>query len=288
MRKIAAILFVVGISGVSVVHGQERQLPPGWSPGPMVGKLGNRATISLPEGYIFLDRNATRAFLEENQNIPDGDELGVVLRIRGDEDYWFAVFSYADTGHIDNSDRNSLNADALMESMKEGNAQANDERKARGWTPLLLLDWHQRPFYDAATDNLTWSTMLVSDNEPVINHSVRLLGRTGLMSAQLVADSKGIDAATSEFNEVLQHYAFIDGQRYAEFRSGDKLAGYGLAALIAGGAGAAAVKTGLFKKFGKLIVLGVLALLGALKKLLSVFRRDEEVTPVTASGGPGH
>jgi uncharacterized membrane-anchored protein len=248
----------------------------------VVADLGTLATISVPEGYLFLDRSATRAFLEENQNIPDGDELGTILRVRPNDDYWFAVFSYSDTGHVDNSDRSSLDASGLMETMREGNRLGNEQRKQRGWTELTLVGWHQPPYYDEATDNLTWATRLSSDGQPVINHSVRLLGRTGLMSAQLVADVATIDDATAEFNHVLSGYSFNDGQKYAQFRQGDKLAGYGLAALIAGGAAASAVKTGAFKKLWKLIVLGIAALVGALKKLFG--RSAGASEPATAAG----
>jgi uncharacterized membrane-anchored protein len=248
----------------------------------VVAQLGTLATISVPEGYLFLDRSATRTFLEQNQNIPDGDELGTLLRVRPDDDYWFAVFSYSDTGHIDNADRSSLDADDLMESMREGNRLGNDQRKQRGWSELTLVGWHQPPYYDDSTDNLTWATRLSSGGEPVINHSVRLLGRTGLMSAQLVADVATIDDATAEFNDVLSGYSFNDGQKYAQFRQGDKLAGYGLAALIAGGAAASAVKTGAFKKLWKLIVLGIAALVGVLKKL---FGRGGHVSEPATAGG---
>lgn len=288
MQKVAAILFTVLVSGAGVAAGQEPELPAGWMPGPVDGQLGSRATITVPDGYLFLDRNATRTFLEENQNIPDGDELGTILRILPNDDYWFAVFSYSDTGHIDNSDRDSLDPDDLMESMKEGNRLGNEERRQRGWAPLTLVGWYKPPFYDRATDNLTWATRLTSDDRPVINHSVRLLGRTGLMSAQLVVDMSAIRVATTEFEEVLRGYSFNEGQRYAEFRQGDKIAGYGLAALIAGGAGAAAVKTGLFKKFWKLLVLGVVAVVGAIRKILSGFgRSDATPDPAGVPGGHG-
>ena len=203
------------------------------------------ATVNVPEVYIFLDAKATRTFLEDGQNIPAGDELGALLRVMPNKDHWFAVFSYEDTGHIDDKERDAIDADALMKTLKKGNEYGNKERQKRGWQVLNLEGWHQRPFYDPATNNLTWATKLSAEGSPSINHSVRLLGRTGTMSVQLVADSSSIDAATREFNDVLDGYTYNQGQRYAEFVKGDKLAGYGLTALIAGGAGAAAVKSGL-------------------------------------------
>ncbi len=283
MKTCAVFLLGVLAFNGGIASAQDRELPPGWFAGPLNGKLGTHATITVPEGYLFLNKDATRKFLEQNQNVPDGDELGTLLRVLPDEKHWFAVFSYGDTGHIDNSDRNSLDADKLMESMRQGNYESNEERKKRGWTPLVLIDWQVKPYYDQKTDNLTWATLLTSDNEPVINHSVRLLGRTGLMSAQLVADPAVIEVATEEFNQALKGYTFNPGRRYAEFTSGDKLAGYGLTALIAGGAGAAAVKTGLFKKFGKLIAVAFVGLIAFIKKLLSAFGNKSENAEPTPS-----
>jgi uncharacterized membrane-anchored protein len=242
---------------------------PGWHAGPHVGQLGTLAAIKVPEGYTFLDAAATKQFLEDTQNIPDGDELGIVLRERPDQNYWFAVFSYSDTGHIDDSERNSLDANGLMQSMREGNTRGNEERKARGFATLTLEGWHRPPFYDVTTNNLTWATRLSSEGEPVINHSVRLLSRTGLMNVALVDGVDTIDASTIEFNGVLQGYSFNQGQRYAEFKPGDHVAAYGLTALIAGGAGAVAVKSGLLQKFWKLIVFGAVAVVASLKKFVA-------------------
>jgi len=40
-------------------------------------------------------------------------------------------------------------------------------------------------------------------------------------------------------------FSYSSGYKYAEWRSGDKVAAYGLTALVAGGAGVALVKSGL-------------------------------------------
>jgi uncharacterized membrane-anchored protein len=277
LATIAAACLLAAATASAQTAGQEKPRE-GWHAGPHVGQLGSRATIAIPDGYVFLDAGATKAFLEATQNIPDGDELGIILRERPDKNYWFAVFSYSDSGHVDDGERNSLDANAILKSLQEGNRAGNEERRQRGWSTLDLEGWHQSPFYDAATNNLTWATKLTSDGERVINHSVRLLGRTGLMSAQLVDGSDTIDAATTEFNAVLKTYAYSDGQRYAQFMPGDRVAAYGLSALIAGGAGAVAVKSGLFQKLWKLIVFGAVAVLAALKKLIGGLfgKRDAE------------
>ena len=65
----------------------------------------------------------------------------------------------------------------------------------------------------------------------------------------------------------------------AEWVSGDKVAAYGLAALVAGGAGAAAVKVGLFASLAKVIAKGgkaiVLLLIGLGAGLKKLFTRSE-------------
>ncbi|MBR0883688.1 DUF2167 domain-containing protein (plasmid) [Bradyrhizobium sp. YCK136] len=65
------------------------------------------------------------------------------------------------------------------------------------------------------------------------------------------------------FKASLANFTFNPGQRYFEFRAGDKVAEYGLAALIVGGAAAAAAKSGAFKAFEKFMVFGVFGGLAA-------------------------
>lgn len=281
MRRLACLLLLLFSAPVSF-RAQE-QMPPGWTPGPTTGRLGSVATVNVPEEFIFLDARAIKTFLEEGQNIPAGDELGAVLRVMPNNDHWFAVFSYDDTGHVDDSDR-TIDAAALMKTLKKGNEYGNEERRKRGWDVLTLEGWHTPPFYDQATNNLTWATRLSAEGSPSINHSVRLLGRTGTMSVQLVADAASIDEATREFNDVLSGYSYDQGKRYAEFVKGDKLAGYGLTALIAGGAGAAAVKTGLLQKAWKFIVFAFVAVIGAARRFLrGLFgKKDSEQDMATA------
>jgi uncharacterized membrane-anchored protein len=85
------------------------------------------------------------------------------------------------------------------------------------------------------------------------------------------------------YQALLTDYSYKLGERYAEYRSGDKLAKYGLAALITGGAAAVAVKTGLFaslilffKKAAKLVILAVLAVVVWLKKLITGGRKTQD------------
>ena len=66
------------------------------------------------------------------------------------------------------------------------------------------------------------------------------------------------------FNSLMNGFSFREGHRYSDFVAGDKVASSGLTALIAGGVGAVAVKTGLLAKMWKVL----LPLILALKKVI--------------------
>ena len=98
------------------------------------------------------------------------------------------------------------------------------------------------------------------------------------MEATLVTDPELLEASLAPFRALLGGFNYREGHRYAEYQQGDKIAEYGLMALVAGGAGALAVKSGLFAKlfkgFGKLIIFGVVAIGGLFAKLFG--RKREE------------
>ena len=66
------------------------------------------------------------------------------------------------------------------------------------------------------------------------------------MSAILVSNPINLDRDIRSYKIALQNFDFYPGQRYAEFQSGDKIAEYGLGALVLGGAAAVAAKKGFF------------------------------------------
>lgn len=252
-----------------------------WQACPCAANLGNEAVVSIPAGFRYAGAEGTRQFLELNENPTDGSERGMVLR--DGDDPWFAVFEYNETGYVSDAEKDELDANAILASLREGNARGNELRRQRGWTEVEMRGWHQPPHFDSVSSNLTWSTRVGSPgrDDTWVNHSVRLLGRRGTMKVDLVADVTDIDAALPHFNQMLHGFSYVPGQRYSEFTKGDKIAEYGLTALIAGGAGAVAAKSGLLGKLGKFLVYIVIALLASLKALWSRLfgRRDEVVQP---------
>jgi uncharacterized membrane-anchored protein len=247
-----------------------------WQVCPCAATLGGEASVTVPAGFRFTGAAGTRRFLELNENPTNGSERGMVLR-DGDEG-WFAVFEYQPIGYVQDDEKGSLDAAAILESLEAGNVRGNEERRKRGWSEVVLRGWHHEPHYDAVTSNLTWSTEVgASDRrETWVNHSVRLLGRRGIMKVDLVAGLDQIDTALPLFGQVVSGFSYLPGQKYAEFTRGDRIAEYGLTALIAGGAGAVAAKSGLLGKLGKFVVYIALAGLALLKALWKRIRGRSE------------
>jgi uncharacterized membrane-anchored protein len=250
-----------------------------WQDGPDTARIGNESQVAVPENCRFTGAAGARTFMLVTENPPAGNELGVLLCAESDEAQpWFVVFSFDDSGYVRDDDAEELDADAILASLQESTQAGNRERTSRGWGTISLTGWVRPPYYDQGTNNLTWATNLRDDasQNASVNHSVRLLGRGGVMNADLVIDPAQLAAAMPEFDRIVATHTFVPGRKYSEWREGDKLAAYGVTALVAGGGVAIAAKSGLLGKFAKFIFLGVAGVLAWLRSLFSRRKQDAE------------
>jgi len=237
-----------------------------WQKGPAVGDLGTTAQVKVPQGYLFADAKDTRTIMEANHNPITGREMGFVAAA-GEE--WFAVFEFDDVGYVKDDEKDSLDANALLQSIKDGTAAGNQERIKRGWPTMTILGWETPPRYNELTHNLEWAIKAESSGAPVVNHNTRVLGRGGVMEVTLVTDPALLAETLPKFKTMLEGFQFKQGHQYAEFRKGDKTAAYGLTGLIVGGGTAALVKTGAFKWLWKVLAAGAAGVAALVKKLFS-------------------
>lgn len=250
-----------------------------WQKGPVEANVGEYAKLKVPEGYMFTGGEGTRKLLEAGGNPTDGDELGFLAPTNM---AWFVVFEFSDVGYVKDDDKDKLDPQKLLGVIKKGNEEGNKIRKKMGSTPLKIVGWEVPPKYNDQTKNLEWAIRAESEGRPIINYNTRLLGRDGVMEAALVIKPDKLQEVLPTFQSLLAGYQYTSGHTYAEYKQGDKLAKYGLAALITGGAAAVAVKTGLmasiilfFKKGAKLIIVAVAAIGALFKKLIFGRGRNE-------------
>ncbi len=146
---------------------------------------------------------------------------------------------------------------------------------------MTILGWRFQPRYDKKSNLLEWAFLAKEDksNGKIINYNTRLLGRTGVMKVVLVADPDILDTAVSSFKNAINRYSFIKGEKYAEYREGDRVAEFGLAALIAGGVAAVATKKGFWAAIVAFFLaakkLAIAAVIGLFMWIGSLFKRKK-------------
>jgi uncharacterized membrane-anchored protein len=248
--------------------------------GPATAKMGDVAELPVPAGFIFLNGDQTRTMLRSAGDPVSGKELGFLRPTNGE---WSVYFEFNDIGYIKDADKEKLDAKKLLQSYKDGTEAANEERNKRGMPPIEIVGWDKEPAYDPATHNLEWCMRARSEGHDFVNYNTRLLGRKGVLEVILVVEPENLAATLPDFRTVIASSQFRSGQSYAEYRPGDKIAKYGLGALVLGGAAVGAAKLGaftwlalLFKKAWKLLVVGVAAIVGFFKKMFNKITGRED------------
>ncbi|MFL1500498.1 DUF2167 domain-containing protein [Pseudomonas sp. S191] len=238
------------------------------------------ATLKLNNEFYYLDPADTERLLTDGWGNPPGFKtLGMIvpkavspLSERG----WGVIVSYKADGHVSDEDAAKIDYAELLQQMQEEDEEDNKQRQKQGYAGLHLLGWAEPPRYDDTTHKMYWARELKADDaqQTTLNYSIRVLGREGVLELNAVAAMADLATIQQEMPKVLAFTNFTDGNLYTDFNpKTDKLATYGLAALVAGGI---AAKAGLFAKIGifllaakKFLVIGVVALLAVIRKLFN-------------------
>lgn len=249
--------------------------------GPEDIPLAGQGSLALPEGYAFIPQPEAGRLEQSFGNGRSSTLVGLVFPV-GDGD-WYVSIDYNKEGYIREDDAKDWNADELLTSLKDGTEEGNAERVARGFKPLQVTGWIEPPKYDTQTHRLVWSAKVVDKGDPTdegsANYNTYALGRDGYFSLDLIASTSTVEADKKFAHALLDGISYIPGKRYADFNeSTDRVAEYGLAALVAG---VAAKKLGLIAiigafllKFAKVIVIALGAVGFSVAKLFRRKPRD--------------
>lgn len=255
---------------------QEEQIEIAWIEGPAKAKMESIAEIDVPEGFLFANAEDTKKLMKYFGNQVTDIEVGYLAP---SDNSWFIVFEFNETGYVKDDEKASIDKDKLLKDIQKGTAEGNEWRKDNNLPELNVIGWLIPPYYDSVTHNLEWATELESEGSRIINHNIRYLGRKGVMEITIVSNTDHFDDALKTSKQLLSKYTFSRGNTYGEFVQGDKIAKYGLTALIAGGTVAAAAKSGILAKFWKFIVAGIVALGAAIKSFFArIFSRKKTTT----------
>jgi uncharacterized membrane-anchored protein len=232
-----------------------------------------KASLNLGDRYYFLAADDAKRVLTEGWGNPPGAADGVLGMVFPmgktfiDTDVWGALITYEKTFYVSDDKARSEDYDSVFAEMKKGEEESNKQLVNDGYTPSVLLGWAQPPTYDATRHDLIWAREIKfgDQQDHTLNYDVRHLGREGVLSMNLISNMSQLEAIRGAAQSLAQTAEFNAGLRYADYKEGDKVAGYGLAGLVAAGAGlAVAKKAGLLaililvlKKGGVFIIAGL-------------------------------
>lgn len=248
--------------------------------GPATQKLLDQADFSLEKNLLFIPKDEAAALMRAMGNHAEPSTF--VGLITDPQSNWLATVNFIKDGYVEDGDAKEWNADELLSSLRKGTEEANADRRARGFPELEILGWIEPPAYEAQTHRLVWSAAVRRKNagagvQGSANYNTYLLGRDGYFSIDFITPQSDIEARKPIARALLADLSFVPGKRYEDFSAGtDKVAAYGLAALIGGIAlkklGLLALGGAFIAKFAKLIGLAVV---GALAVARRFFKRTK-------------
>lgn len=179
-------------------------------------------------------------------------------------------------GYVRIDDWDDVDADAMLKAVTENTEAANIKRRSSGIPALHVIGWLERPHLDRSASVVRWSFEAKDDDSgSLVNSITLLLGRDGFEKLTWVGEKK---ASRGNLLTLAQtSFSFPSGGSYMDFHSGDKVAEYGIAGLVAAVLGAkVATKLGLLaliavfaKKAGFLILVPLAFLGGWIKRAFS-------------------
>ncbi|MBW6420328.1 DUF2167 domain-containing protein [Rhizobium sp. XQZ8] len=250
-----------------------------------------KASLNVPSNFYYLSPADTKKVLVDvwgNPATAAGDTLGMIFPTKylpSEGASWGSVIGYDADGYVSDADAATIDYDELLQQIKSGISENNVEREKQGFEPITLIGWASPPRYDQPVHALHWARDLVFGKNMsaahTLNYSIRILGREGVLQFNFVASLDQLAEIREAIPSATKMASFDKGAGYTDFQSGDAIAAYGMAGMIAAGAGAkVAAKFGLFaiilallKKGGFFVVIAAIA--GGYKALTGLFKRNK-------------
>ena len=252
---------------------------------------GDLAVLNVPDSFRYLGPDDAQSILVRLWRNPPGPKtLGLLIPADLspiDPNCWIVTIDYSEDGHVKDDDAAKIDYTSLLSQMQKDTAATNKQRASQGYSTVTLVGWAAPPRYDAQSHKLYWAKEIAFSDVPenTLNYNIRVLGRKGVLLLNVIAPMSKLPQIEKAAPDILSMVDFQKGNRYADFDSStDKIATYGLAALVAGGIIA---KTGLLKVIlvgllaaKKFIIVGLAAISAWFKK---IFKKKSKPLAIEAA-----
>lgn len=196
--------------------------------GPKKASLGTLADIDVPQGYRLADEKGARILLERMKNpVPDG-LIGILAPESGK---WWAILTFTDVGYVKNADNERIDPAAVLKAVQKRSEMENRERTEQGMATIESVNWERPPAYNAEGHSLEWALQAATQSSKVVNGTVLLLGRRGVLEIISVQPYE-VSSDSIPLQQLIKNITFKEGQRYADYQNGDKIADVSMAQLI--------------------------------------------------------
>lgn len=221
-----------------------------WHDGGVFHLERSKATINVPNRFTVVLDADVRKFYEvvNGTSAPKNLEAMIV----DGKTKSLVFYAPVHEGYVRLDDWSDVDPDRMISEIRENTETANVQRRANGISPLHVVGWVEKPSLDRKANVVRWAIEATADEGAVVNASALILGRHGYEKLVWVGPK-------SEDPSVLLDVArsaliFDVGAEYKDYQAGDRVAEYGIAALVATAVGA---KTA--AKFGLLALLAAFA-----------------------------
>ncbi|MDE6340164.1 MAG: DUF2167 domain-containing protein [Muribaculaceae bacterium] len=242
-------------------------------------------TITVPTGYIFLDKDASEHLLIDYWNNPSEAVEGIIgTLVKKDADIFYNVetayvISYENAGYVSDKDASSINYDELLKRMQE---EIKEENKKSPYDQKWeLLGWAWPPAYDNQKKVLSWAKLyrIIGEGD-VINYDVRVLGKAGFVVITAVASPDAKKQLLDDNSAIIGSVRYNSGFRYSDFNPAtDHVAEWTIGGLIAGKVLAKAGVWAMLAKFSKVIIIAVIGFFAVMRKRFARwigYRREDD------------
>ncbi|MDD5140978.1 MAG: DUF2167 domain-containing protein [Verrucomicrobiales bacterium] len=199
-----------------------------WVSGPGKTSLGVFADLQIPNNCRFTDAEGARSLLKRMKNpIPTG-LIGIITPNSGE---WMAVLEFNEIGYVKDANKASMNSKDILKAIQDRSEAQNKDHAKEGAAAIASVNWEREPVYDEKDHSLEWAIRVETHSGKVINHAFVLLGRQGVLDATMIGAYQG-SSNLFFLKQLTKNIGFKDGQAYADYQKGDKIATIGLAELV--------------------------------------------------------
>lgn len=246
--------------------------------------LNENAVLNVPKGFKFLDAKQAQYVMADLWGNPaDPTLLGALVpETKGvlGNDSWLFTINYDGMGFVKDDDAKDMDYDELLVEIQDDIKAQNEERQKQGFATAELVGWASKPFYDENKKVLHWAKEFKFSDSDIntLNYDLRVLGRKGVFILSAVAPVEQLPEVKANMENVISSIQFSEGNTYFDFDSStDSVATWTIGGLVAGKVLAKVGFFAILAKFGKFILVGLIAAFAGIKKF--VFgKKDHEVT----------